>query len=534
MVKRTTRSGRKEDHHGRKEEVHDRKGQEARASQRTRAQARRRYGPQGRLAHLLSPWWARERRWLREQITQLEGVGFRVRYAIERGDLLRLEITGGNGSLYLATFQHNFQPGDTIVVARYATANTYSTGIRLLAAIQQLAEGRGLPVLGPGRPRIILPNRWTSAKPTGGGALRLGRAAIGGAYAALGLDGTPEHAELTAAAGRLAAAFPAIAPGIWAAASVSRAFTLDAEAIVAAAEQTLAAHRGDSSPDTVRALLRESIGAVHSPSHGWEFVRRDEAGRAVVFQVTYLPADPVTRWAPYFHALANNRVAVVGCGAVGWSVAHLLVRSGVGSLALFDPDMVSTFNLVRLGAFIGDAGRYKVEALADQLRAAAPGVEVTATPLHLGRGIGAKGLLEARPDLILDLTADIFSTDEVNLAALARPCPAIFAWLSNGVQAARLIRVRPYESACYECVRSAEPAPLDAIGPIAPGATWVGATFDVEVFAGAVARMAARTLRGEPVGRGNPDHVVLRFGSVAPTERALTIERRANCFRCGR
>lgn len=538
MVKPATRSGRKEDQRGREEEeCDDREGQEGDARKGTRAQARRRYGPQGRLAHLISPWWARERRWLRDQVAQLEGAGFRVRQR-STGAHYRLDIAGADGAEYDVTFPAAFLPGQYVVVcAQKAAKYEYANSAGLLAAVKNLAEGGGRPILDHTVPRIVVPEAWFGAKYIeGSGTLRVGRAVIGGGWAVRSLDGTPEGARLMAAADRLASAFPALDIGIWASGTVPRSAVYGAEATVAAAEPLLAERCGG--PERVREYLRWHIGAVASPDGAggtdWEFVRRDGAGRAVVYQIVELPEDPLTRWTPFFEALAAKRVTIVGCGAVGWSVAHLLVRSGVGHLSLFDPEMVEPTNLARLGAFVGDAGRHKVEALADQLRAAAPGVDVTAMPLGVGYTVRAQTLIEDRPDLILDLTAEARPTDEVNLAALATPCDAIFAWLSNGVVAARMIRVRPYASACYECVRSAQPARLDAVGPIPPGGTWLGAAFDVEAFAGAVARMAARTLRGEPVGRTNPDHVVLHFGSVAPTEQAITIERRANCYRCGR
>lgn len=537
MVKPATRSGRKEDHRGREEEGDDREGQEGDARKGTRAQARRRYGPQGRLAHLISPWWARERRWLRDQVAQLEGAGFRVRQ-YSAGGHYHLDVIGADGVEYDVTFPADFHPGQYLVVGSPTSGKyEYASSVSLLRATNSLAEGRGLPLRDRAAPRIVVPNSWFRARISeGSGVLRVGQAAIGGGWAVRSLEGTPDGARLTAAAERLAAAFPAVDLGVWAAGSVLRADVYGAEATVAAAERILAERCGG--PEEVREHLRWHVGAVAGPdavggTH-WVFVQRDKADRPVVYEVAVLPDDPITGWAPFFEELADKRVAIVGCGAVGWSVAHLLARSGVGHLSLFDPDTVRPSNLVRLGAFVGDAGRHKVEALADQLRAAAPGVDVTAQPLMVGYSVRALGLIAERPDLILDLTAEARPTDEVNLAALATPCDAIFAWLSNGVVAARMIRVRPYASACYECVRSAQPARLDAVGPIPPGGTWLGATFDVEAFAGAVARMAARTLRGEAVGPTNPDHVVLQFGSVAPTQRAVAIERRADCYRCGR
>jgi hypothetical protein len=119
----------------------------------------------------------------------------------------------------------------------------------------------------------------------------------------------------------------------------------------------------------------------------------------------------------------------------------------------------------------------------------------------------------------------------VNLASLAGGSPALFGWVSNWVRAARLIRVRPYQSACYECVREAQPEQIETDGPVR--VAWFGAMHDSELFAAAVARMAVRTLLKEPASTENPDHVVLRYGGVVPVANVVEVSRRRNCARCG-
>jgi len=58
-----------------------------------------------------------------------------------------------------------------------------------------------------------------------------------------------------------------------------------------------------------------------------------------------------TRFAPLGkqgqQRLADSRVLLVGCGALGGSLAQSLVRSGVGELVLVDRDVVEETNLPR-------------------------------------------------------------------------------------------------------------------------------------------------------------------------------------------
>jgi len=62
-----------------------------------------------------------------------------------------------------------------------------------------------------------------------------------------------------------------------------------------------------------------------------------------------------------------KQVVVVGCGGVGSWCAKLLALAGVETLWLFDPDKVSDHNLNRLPLSLDSIGKYKSEALAEEL-----------------------------------------------------------------------------------------------------------------------------------------------------------------------
>lgn len=76
--------------------------------------------------------------------------------------------------------------------------------------------------------------------------------------------------------------------------------------------------------------------------------------------------------------LGQLRVAVVGAGGTGSSVAEQLVRLGVRNLLLVDPDDLEESNVTRVyGSTPGDVGAAKVDVLAAHLRRIAPEVEVS-------------------------------------------------------------------------------------------------------------------------------------------------------------
>lgn len=65
---------------------------------------------------------------------------------------------------------------------------------------------------------------------------------------------------------------------------------------------------------------------------------------------------------------ADATVGVAGLGGLGSHIAVHLARLGVGRLVLADFDQVDVTNLNRQHYFIYHLGRYKTEALAEQLR----------------------------------------------------------------------------------------------------------------------------------------------------------------------
>lgn len=72
--------------------------------------------------------------------------------------------------------------------------------------------------------------------------------------------------------------------------------------------------------------------------------------------------------------LSDLKVGIVGCGGTGSAVAEQLVRLGVRRFMLIDPDVLSYSNVTRVyGSTPSDVGREKVEIVARNLRAIAPG-----------------------------------------------------------------------------------------------------------------------------------------------------------------
>ena len=75
--------------------------------------------------------------------------------------------------------------------------------------------------------------------------------------------------------------------------------------------------------------------------------------------------------------LSNTTVAICGLGGLGSNLAIALARAGVGKLILIDFDRVDISNLHRQQYTVTQLNLYKTDALAENLKAVAPYLEVT-------------------------------------------------------------------------------------------------------------------------------------------------------------
>ncbi len=77
--------------------------------------------------------------------------------------------------------------------------------------------------------------------------------------------------------------------------------------------------------------------------------------------------------------LKNSRVAVFGVGGVGGYAIEALVRSGVGTVDIFDNDTVSVTNLNRqIIATRGTIGRYKTDVMKERALSINPDIVINA------------------------------------------------------------------------------------------------------------------------------------------------------------
>lgn len=90
--------------------------------------------------------------------------------------------------------------------------------------------------------------------------------------------------------------------------------------------------------------------------------------------------------------LSKAKVAVCGLGGLGSNIAVALARAGVGRLCLIDFDRVDISNLNRQQYKANQIGRYKTEALCENLSEIAPYIEAAISTTRITRE-NAEGLL---------------------------------------------------------------------------------------------------------------------------------------------
>lgn len=149
--------------------------------------------------------------------------------------------------------------------------------------------------------------------------------------------------------------------------------------------------------------------------------------------------------------LAAARVAVVGCGATGSTLAGLLARAGVGALRIIDRDYVEPSNLQRQSLFDeADAAESlpKAIAAARKIGALNSGIQVEAKVEDLVPD-NIEALLE-RSHLVLDGTDNFETRYLINDFAVERGVPWIYS-AAVGSYAVTL-NVVPAETACLACI----------------------------------------------------------------------------------
>jgi adenylyltransferase/sulfurtransferase len=121
--------------------------------------------------------------------------------------------------------------------------------------------------------------------------------------------------------------------------------------------------------------------------------------------------------------LENKKIAIIGSGGLGCSLAMALGTSGIGQVDMVDFDTVGIHNIHRQIAFrLKDEGRLKAEVVVELLKEKSPFLKTHA----LSMDFEAFTQLNERYDLILDATDNLPVREAIDSYAKSKNIPWIY------------------------------------------------------------------------------------------------------------
>jgi molybdopterin/thiamine biosynthesis adenylyltransferase len=177
--------------------------------------------------------------------------------------------------------------------------------------------------------------------------------------------------------------------------------------------------------------------------------------------------------------LAESKVTLIGCGALGAYLAEMIVRAGIGHVTIVDRDFIELNNLQRQTLFDEediDQNLPKAEAAARKLRRINSQVEIT--PFVADANHESIGHFITEADLILDGTDNLQTRFLINDVAIKHAIP----WIYGACLAASgmALVILPEGKPCLRCLFDGPPAPgemetCETAGILAPTVARVAA-----------------------------------------------------------
>ena len=222
--------------------------------------------------------------------------------------------------------------------------------------------------------------------------------------------------------------------------------------------------------------------------------------------------------------LQQGRALVVGCGALGGTIATILVRAGVGRdggcVALIDPDTVRLSNLHRQTSFTEDdvrCNRFKVEAARKALSAADEKANIETIAVRFDEN---NAEMVADFDILIDATDDFSTRFLMNRAAVKYRKPFVTAGVAGA--SGQILTVLPGETACLECFLDPKDNSATVVVPVLPPLP--------QLFAALEAMEAIKILSGHAE---TVDRSLFAVDLWENRFRRFDLKRNENCPVCG-
>lgn len=150
-------------------------------------------------------------------------------------------------------------------------------------------------------------------------------------------------------------------------------------------------------------------------------------------------------------------VVLVGQGALGSEVAHLLAKEQLGRFMLMDGDLMLPGNVARHRLDLGSAGGNKAEKMREHIQRNCQGAAVEVVPGMLDEVLPRLQLPEQA--ILIGLTGDVASERILADVAAHRGLPCVHAWTECDGRLLRLIRTLPGQDVGLHELRDLPPVP---------------------------------------------------------------------------
>lgn len=226
------------------------------------------------------------------------------------------------------------------------------------------------------------------------------------------------------------------------------------------------------SPNAVLVLLKGGreieLKTDHDPSKVWVLVSKDglKAFRIIEGEAKNLNLCLIDPRSDIYKRniglleikeLSSKRVAIVGLGSLGSTIAVELAKAGVGELLLFDPDTLEPHNICRHQANIEYLGMPKVDAVEVLLRMINPEIKVEKYKMDVttpsSQEIFEREITERSMDMIICTTDTDDSRLYVNDVGLIHGIPVLQVGLHERADSGIIQLVVKGSGACYACHR---------------------------------------------------------------------------------
>jgi adenylyltransferase/sulfurtransferase len=220
--------------------------------------------------------------------------------------------------------------------------------------------------------------------------------------------------------------------------------------------------------------------------------------------------------------LADSSIAIIGCGALGTTIANNLVRAGIGYIRVVDRDIVELNNLQRQNIFNeDDIGSSKAWVIAEKLRKINSEIRIESIVDDVNYE-NIKKIIK-NIDVVLDGTDNMLVRFLINDACVKHNIPWIYggAIETYGIT----MNIIPQKTPCFRCLIH----DLPETGSL-PTCDTVGVLNSIPGIIGSIqSTEALKILLGKNINKG-----ILTYDVWSHNFNNITIKKRDDCECCGK